>query len=96
MPGLHAILSASSAKRWLACPPSARLEEKLKGIFGGASSPYAREGTQAHAVAELKLRREIGEINDFSYQEQRKLLGDIPREMDIATDDYVDVVISKL
>ena len=96
MPGLHAILSASSAKRWLACPPSARPEEKLKGIFGDASSPYAREGTQAHAVAELKLRREIGEINDFSYQEQRKLLGDIPREMDIATGDYVDVVISKL
>ena len=30
MPGLHAILSASSAKRWLACPPSARLEEKLE------------------------------------------------------------------
>lgn len=72
MPGLHAILSASAAKRWLACPPSARLEEKLKGIFGDASSPYAREGTQAHAVAELKLRREINEINDFSYLQATK------------------------
>ena len=96
MPGLHAVLSASASKRWMACPPSARLEEKLRGIFGDASSPYAREGTLAHAVAELKLRRETGEINDFRYREQRKALGTIPREMDAATDDYVDIVLSKL
>lgn len=96
MPGLHAVLSASAAKRWMNCPPSARLEEKLKGIFGDASSEYAREGTQAHAVAELKLRLENGEINQFNYNEQRKALGDISREMDRATDEYVDVVLSKL
>lgn len=96
MPGLHAVLSASAAKRWMGCPPSARLEEKLKGIFGDASSEFAREGTLAHAVAELKLRLENEEINRFSYDEQRKALGDIPAEMDRATDDYVDVVMSKL
>lgn len=96
MAGQHAVLSASSSKRWLACPPSARLEEKLKGIFGEKSSPFAAEGTLAHAVAELKLRRANGEINDFSYKEQRKALGDISREMDRATDDYCDIVLSKL
>lgn len=95
MPGLHAVLSASAAKRWLSCPPSARLEEKLKGIFGEKSSPYAEEGTQAHAVAELKLRRANGEINEFSYKAQREQLGAIPKEMDRATDDYADIVLGK-
>ena len=95
MPGLHAVLSASAAKRWLSCPPSARLEEKLKGIFGEKSSPYAQEGTQAHAVAELKLRRANGEINEFSYKAQREQLGATPKEMDRATDDYADIVLGK-
>lgn len=96
MPGLHAVLSASSSKRWLSCPPSARLEERLKGIFGEKSSSFAAEGTLAHALSELKLRKAIGEINDFSFKEQVKALGDIPREMDRATEDYCDIVLGKL
>lgn len=96
MPGLHAVLSASASKRWMSCPPSARLEEKLKGIFGEATSPYAEEGTLAHALSELKLHHAIGDINKFNYTEQRKALGDIPREMDRYTDDYCDTVLSKL
>ncbi len=48
----HAVLSASASKRWLACPPSARLEAG----FAEQSSPYAEEGTHAHAWAEMKLR----------------------------------------
>lgn len=103
MPGLHAVLSASSSKRWLACTPSARMEEKLKGIFGEKSSPFAREGTLAHEVAELKLRRANGEINDFCYRERTKALsaqfadlGGITKEMERATDDYCDIVLGKL
>lgn len=46
----HAILSASSAHRWLACPPSARLEESLPDT----TSDAAAEGTIAHALAEIK------------------------------------------
>lgn len=53
MPGLHALLSASGAKKWLACPPSARLEERIRERFGESTSEAAEEGTQAHAVAEL-------------------------------------------
>lgn len=49
----HALLSASSATRWLACPPSARLEEK----FPDTTSDFAKEGTLAHELAELKLRK---------------------------------------
>ena len=75
MPGIHATLSASSSKRWLSCPPSARLEEKLRNRFGEKSSPYAEEGPKAHAVAELKLRHINGEINDFLFKTQMEALG---------------------
>lgn len=95
MPGLHAILSASSAKRWMSCPPSARLEEKLKERFGDKSSPFAEEGTRAHALAELKLQKEIGLINDFSFKTQRDAMVGVDNEMEWATDLYVDAVMQR-
>ena len=45
----HALLSASSAKRWINCPPSARLSE----AFPESTSDYAEEGTLAHDICEL-------------------------------------------
>jgi len=48
----HATLGASSAHRWLACPASVRLTRDIPSV----SSPYAEEGTRAHAVAETALR----------------------------------------
>lgn len=48
----HAVLSASASKRWLACPPSAQLERQ----FPDRASESAKEGTFAHALAELILR----------------------------------------
>lgn len=98
----HAILSPSASKRWMACPPSARLEEKLHDRFGEQSSPFAAEGTKAHAVAELKLLREKGRlgdvdgINQFNYDARLKALGDVSKEMRQATDLYVDIVMEKL
>ncbi len=59
MPADHAVLSASGAHRWLACPPSARLES---GLSEEGASPYAEEGTAAHALAELELRIRTGTI----------------------------------
>lgn len=44
----HALLSASGAHRWLACPPSAAAALR----YPGESSAYAQEGTLAHEVAE--------------------------------------------
>lgn len=52
----HALLSASGASRWLACTPSAKLEDE----YGERkSSPYAAEGTLAHELAELYIRKDI-------------------------------------
>lgn len=48
----HALLSASSAHRWIMCPPSARLEEQ----FPDTTSEAAKEGTLAHEICELKLQ----------------------------------------
>ena len=45
----HALLSASSASRWLACPPSAVAAE----AYPKQDTEYTREGTLAHEVAEL-------------------------------------------
>ena len=48
----HALLSASSAHRWLACPPSARLCANKQD----AGSVYAQQGTDAHSLCEHKLK----------------------------------------
>ena len=56
MPGKHALLSASSAHRWLHCPPSARLSES----YEDKGSDYAAEGTDAHSLCEYKLKTALG------------------------------------
>ncbi len=55
----HALLSASSASRWIACPPSARLQESVPDT----TSEYAEEGTLAHEFAEVTLRRRLTRCN---------------------------------
>lgn len=81
----HAILSASASSRWLHCTPSARLERK----FPDTSSPYAEEGTQAHAYAErcLNLFLETGKtavvVNDNA-------------EMQEAVQAYVNICVEKI
>ena len=48
----HALLSASSSARWLACPPSAIAAE----AYPAQDTEFTREGTLAHEVAELFAR----------------------------------------
>lgn len=68
----HALLSASSAKKWIHCPPSARLEDSIPE----EESPYAKEGTLAHAIGELKLQRLFTDKNmtDRTYKSRLKKL----------------------
>jgi hypothetical protein len=51
----HALLSASSAHRWLACPPSAVAAE----AYPEQDTEFTREGTLAHEVAEAEARGAI-------------------------------------
>ena len=51
----HAACSPSSANMWLACPASVT---KTAGLTR-PSSKFAREGTAAHAVAEMTLKGDI-------------------------------------
>lgn len=48
----HALLSPSGASRWIACTPSAKLEQG----FADSSGEAAREGTLAHKLGETILR----------------------------------------
>lgn len=92
----HAILSASGASRWLACPPSARLEEK----FENKSSEFAREGTLAHDLGELKLRNLLGEITTRTYNSRLKKLTEgnelFTKDMPDYVDIYVDTCMEKI
>lgn len=88
----HAILSASSAEKWLHCPPSAQLEAN----YPDEQSEYAAEGTLAHKIAELKLRKRfITPMGDKSYKAALKKLTADPLyqpEMDDCTDTYVETI----
>lgn len=54
-PEKHALLSASSAARWMNCPGSARLCEGMPET----TSEYAEAGRLAHSIGELKLRKRL-------------------------------------
>lgn len=84
----HALLSASGASRWMACTPSARLEQQ----FENKTSEYAAEGTLAHELGELKLRKELEGLSTRTYnskvkkiQEDKLYTADMP--------DYVDMYV---
>lgn len=68
----HALLSASSAARWLNCTPSARLEDEHGEK---QSSIYAEEGTLAHELSELYLRKDA--LNSINEQDFAKGLEEI-------------------
>lgn len=94
----HAILSASSAHRWLVCTPSARLEQE-EGRE--ECSVFAAEGTAAHALAELKLKYRFGKIPLSEYQEEYEAFKVDPefskyynKEFEEYVDDHVEYVIS--
>lgn len=59
----HAILSASSASRWLNCTPSAKMAEGLEE----ERSIHADEGTLAHEICENELRYKLGLIDEPTY-----------------------------
>lgn len=96
MPSKHAKLSPSSAERWLNCPGSVALAAKCPAP---PPSPFAEEGTVAHAVAESKLQMLSGEITQGRHERQLEELRKSEYwcgEMDEATDFYADTVMERL
>lgn len=89
-PEKHAMLGASSAERWLNCPPSARLTENMPDT----GSDYAAAGTLAHKIAELKARKYFLEpMPKRTYNSRLKKLQADPlyeKGMDAATDMYLE------
>lgn len=85
MPDVHALLSASSSKQWLHCPPSVRLQEG----FPNESSVYAAEGTFAHEICEYKVRKYLHERVKRPQSEEYDT-----EEIEQITDVYAEFVIS--
>ena len=84
----HAFLSASASHRWLNCPPSAKLCADMKD----EASPYAQQGTDAHALCEYKVLSILGEhppdpTENLDYFDQ---------EMESCTDEYCNYVMEQL
>lgn len=85
MPDVHALLSASSSKQWLHCPPSARLQEG----FPNESSPYAEAGTFAHSICEYKVKKYLHERVTRPQSEKY-----YSEEIEASTDVYYEFVVS--
>ena len=84
----HAFLSASTSHRWLACPPSA----KLCAQEADQSSPYAKQGTNAHELCEYLLNEALGRhtrdpTEDLDYYDA---------EMQEAAEGYRDFVMEQV
>ena len=64
----HALLSASSAARWLECTKAPHFEEQFEDV----ETEYAREGTAAHALAEIYARYMLGQISKTEFDKEKK------------------------
>ncbi len=90
----HAILSPSGASRWLACTPSARLEE----TFPDRAGEVAAEGTLAHALGELLLRLHTKAINKKAFDKEFKRIQIDPlydNSMQDYAEDYATFVLER-
>nr|DAR33953.1 MAG TPA: Protein of unknown function (DUF2800) [Caudoviricetes sp.] len=83
-PKAHSSTGASSAARWMNCPPSAKLTENMED----ETSCFAEEGTAAHALCEWKVRKAL------KLRAGRRPSSDYwTDEMEECSDDYRDYVM---
>ena len=94
-PEKHALLSASSASRWLHCTAAPRFEEQ----FPEKTSEYAEEGRLAHAICELKvIKKFTTQLTPRTYTARLNKLKKDPLytdEMDKTSDLYVEHLTEK-
>lgn len=89
--GAHALLSPSSAHRWLNCTAA----PKLEALMEDQETSFAAEGTLAHAYCAMKLK----ELLNLSVEDEEKEIEEYSRyysgEMDEHTDNYTCIVMEK-
>ena len=85
----HAVLSASASKRWLNCPPSAKLNAEIPDII---TTEYAKEGTDAHELAEYKVNQLLGIKADNPAEN----LDYYNQEMEDCTDSYAQYIAEQM
>lgn len=93
MPTQHALLSASSAHRWLHCTEAPLLEKE----FPDSTSTYAQEGTLAHELCELKLKKYTTVMAKGTYTKQHNKIMKSElwqNEMEETSERYLDYVKS--
>ena len=88
MPDKHAVLSASSSHRWIACPPSALLCAKEKDV----SSEFAMQGTDAHSLCEFKVKKSLGQ----AVKDPTETLTYFDEEMADCSDMYAQYVLEQV
>jgi hypothetical protein len=82
----HALLSASSSKRWLTCTPSARIEDQ----YPDTDTEYSKEGATAHELAQMY-------IEHWLYPDTRPLRETTVEEYRIYQEvlPYIDYIIER-
>lgn len=90
MPDVHARLSASGSKKWINCPASVSMEEN----FPDSESDFAKEGTAAHAIGELKIKYALNQMSRVEYHKELDIL-DSDKDMQDYTDGYRDYVVER-
>lgn len=88
MPTKHAVLSASSSYRWLACPLSAQECAKLPDT----PSEFALQGTDAHSLCEYKVLSALG----CDTADPTKGLTFFDEEMDECATEYAEFVMEQV
>lgn len=91
----HALLSASSASRWMACTAAPRFEAQ----FPETTTGYAEEGRLAHSICELKVLKKFTiSINQRTYTTRLNKLKKEPlyaEEMDRTSETYIEHLVEK-
>ena len=93
-PNAHALLSASAAHRWLICTAAPRFEEQ----FPSGTSEFAEEGTLAHAICELYVRKHFTPMAKRAFNSELKKLQAKPmysEEMLSTAQTYLDFLKEK-
>lgn len=83
----HALLSPSSSERWINCPPSAK-----ENAGGDTGSSYAQQGSEAHLMAEWKVKKALG----HKVRDPTDELEYFDEEMGECTDAYCEFVMEQV